>query len=87
MRLQTIKLEEYVLCYEEFSIEKLQKGKSDNKNSFERDFLNGGLNRYKGTYVSYKDGILCGQSSDEELLRRNVYFFLCTPNVDIFRVL
>ena len=89
MRLQILKREEYVLDYNEFLIEKREKSRKDaildNRLNFISDFEAGKLNRYVGTYVAYKDGVLCGQSKDEELLHREAGFNLCIP-IDIFNV-
>lgn len=91
MRLKTIYLEEYVLEYKEFIMEKILRQKENsnsitNESSFKEDLAKNRLDRYKETFVAYKEGVFCGQSCDEEILRKNVYYTLCTPNVDIFKV-
>ncbi len=91
MRLNTIKLEEYVLSFDEFKIERSRKESLnqlnlDNEASFKKELESGRLDRYQGTYVAYKDGILCGQSVEEEILKENVNFMLCTPNIRIFYI-
>ena len=91
MRLQVITREEYVLSTEEFSRELREKFKkpnfnSDNRVNFLWDFGTGELNRYRGTYVVYKEGILCGQSKDKELLYRDAVFNLCSPDIDLYPV-
>lgn len=87
MRLQTIVKEEFVLDYREFLIEKRRNGRViDNKTSFENDVKSGLLDRYQETYVAYKKGILCGQSKDEKVLRKNVDFMLYNNNIDLFYV-
>jgi hypothetical protein len=50
------------------------------------DLQTGELNRYRGTYVAYKEGILCGQSKDGELLHKEAIFNLCSPNLEIYNV-
>ncbi len=90
MGLQIIVLREYVLSLEEFRIKSSERRRlnqePNNKKTFERDLESGILNRYIRTYVAYKEGILCGQSCDEDLLKREVHYHLCVPNVDIFKV-
>lgn len=92
MRLHIISRIEYVLSSKEFKIEKEKKKfrekdfSSNNQISFSSDLAQGELDRYSGTYVAYKDGILCGQSNDEITLKNEVNYTLCIPNVDIFKV-
>ena len=88
MGLEIITKEEYVLSSKEFQIEKKRKiiknHSTNNRVSFVLDYASGELKRYKGTFVAYKEGILCGQSEDRELLYREVVFNLCEPDVKIF---
>jgi len=89
MILKLIKKEEYVLDSKEFQYEKSKKEQLENTNndlSFRRDLEKGNLERYMGTFVAYKDGVLCGQSENEEILRDHVNFVLCTPNVSLYKV-
>lgn len=89
MRLKIIKKEEYVLDFKEFLFEKSRKDESADANndlSFRRDLEKGDLGRYAGTFVAYKEGVLCGQSKDEETLRENINFVLCTPNISLYKV-
>lgn len=89
MRLKIIKKEEYVLDSKEFLFEKSRKEQLENTNndlSFRRDMEKGALERYAGTFVAYKEGVLCGQSKNEEILRENINFVLCTPNVSLYKV-
>ena len=89
MKLQIIEKEEYVLSLREFKHEKKSKETKDkdNNKAFMSDLEAGVLNRYSGGHVAYKDGILCGHSKDAELLRREVNFHLCCPNVNFYKVI
>jgi len=89
-RLQIIIHEEYVLEKKDFEIEKSEREKegigTDNKMNFFIDLLNGHLTRYRGTYVAYKDGVLCGQSRDRDKLLENAVYEFCGLKLSLFKV-
>ncbi len=86
--------EEYVLSSHEYKIRRFfrvkEKKSLDNKSSFLEDLHNKKLDRYVNpavyieTFVLYKDGILCGQSKDREVLENEGKFALCEPNLAIY---
>jgi hypothetical protein len=90
-RIQKISLlKEYVLSPEEIS--KYDRfGLSDfgenNFLNFKRDLLIHNLNFYKGTFVAYNKGILCGQSENRELLYQEASKLHGTENLAVFKVL
>ena len=91
MRLKILEREEYVLSPKEFLLEKEIREKrqvcqTDNYACFQEDLASGRLDRYRGTNVAYKDGVLCGQSKDGSILRRDAGYVLCVNNVFVFEV-
>jgi len=89
-RLKVISLREYVLSPEDFKDEKILRAKQnrhlDNESAFQEDLKINRLARYHGTYVCYKDGILCGQSKNGDQLRKEVGFELNTCNLSVYEV-
>lgn len=89
-RLQIIVHEEYILEKKDFEIEKRKREgegmDKDNKRSFLIDLSNGHLARYTGTYLAYKDGVLCGQSRDRDKLLENANYEFCQSNLSVFKV-
>ena len=84
MRLKILEREEYVLSPKEFLLEKEIREKRHA--CFQEDLASGRLDRYRGTNVAYKDGVLCGQSKDGSILRRDAGYVLCVNNVFVFEV-
>ncbi len=89
-RLQVIIHEEYILSNKDFKIEKCKREKegigTDNKMNFFIDLSIGNLARHQGTFVAYKDGVLCGQSRDRDKLLENASYEFFTPNLSLFKV-
>ena len=90
MRLQIISREEYVLSSKDFKDERAKKEREGISNNNEANFLidlsKGDLNRYKDSFVAYKEGVRCGQSEDRNSLLETASFELFTPNLSIFKV-
>lgn len=60
-----------------------------NRDSFRTDFTRQELTKYNGSFVAYTGGIFCGQSRDNEALKRAIlenYRSMHTPNTTVFHV-
>ena len=58
----------------------------DNTTSFIKDFMDDDLVRYEGSYVLYKRGVWCGQSSDLNKLREWGSYKLAKKDLAIYLV-
>ena len=71
LKLNVLTLCEFVLSKDDYAA-RPPRGRdgcaSQTTRAFIDDFRAGVLNRYRGTFVAYKKGILIGQSSDQKLL-------------------
>lgn len=92
MKLNIITHTEFLLSPEDFKIEferNKKRGMQTNQDRFSQDLLEGRLDRYKigpDSYVIYKDGVLCGHSTDKVTLHNTATYHLSTPNITLFKV-
>ncbi len=77
----------YILSHEELARQP-ERGESllDNIVSFREDFMQGLLNRYRGSAVAYHKGILCGQSMSMRGLAQKAASYYGSSDLTIFRV-
>ena len=59
---------------------------SSNAPCFKEDYEQGKLNRYRGTYVAYHKGVLCGQSKEGDLLYKAATNYYGRSNLVVFEV-
>jgi len=86
--LQRIDLTEFLLSHEDLA-QCVVRGDglpTDNATFFKFDYKTGILDRYKGTAVAYHKGILCGQSSDIELLLHEASTYFGGSSLTVFPV-
>jgi len=86
-KIQIIGFNEYILSHRELARQN-SKGEfeSDNILLFECDYKSGALNLYKGTFVLYHKGVLCGQSKDGELLIKKATSYYGASNLTAIHV-
>lgn len=89
-RLNILSLENFIFESGEIALALEKRGKKTrNGDAFLEDLDKGNFDRYqrgREEYVLYKTGILCGHSVHKEPLCFYAPFYLCTPNLTVFRV-
>jgi hypothetical protein len=85
--IRVLDLTEYILSHAELAAQS-ERDESGNSNTlwFFEDLKSGALNRYKGTYVAYHKGTLCGQSSEKDSLFKQAQNYYGRSNLAVFRV-
>lgn len=59
---------------------------ADNTEYFGKDLESGRLNAFRGSFVAYQKGVLCGQSKDRDLLFRSARACYGQSSLDVFQV-
>ena len=80
-------LTEFILDHDGLAKQKIRAEElSDVKSFFKMDYRNGTLESYKGTFVLYWKGILCGQSANAERLLKKAQNYYGRSNLLLFEV-
>lgn len=76
---------EFLFSHEELSRHKRNDWVS-NQPYFQMDYRQGKLDEYKGTFVAYHKGVMCGQSADGQKLYSEAEQYYGKSNLAVFRV-
>ncbi len=85
-KLNIISLSEFLYSHGELAAHDDRANSTEgNAACFINDLLTGTLERYRGTYVAYQKGILCGQSSKRSLYNAASAYY-GSSSLSVFRV-
>ncbi|UCD03781.1 MAG: hypothetical protein JSW73_04550 [Candidatus Woesearchaeota archaeon] len=84
--LKRITHKEFLLSHEELAKQKGGNSKTDNTIFFIAEFNKGDLDRYRGTFVAYQKGVLCGQSKYGIVLYNQAKSYYGGSSLSVLRV-
>ena len=85
--IQVVDLRDYILSHEELARQPIRgRGVLGNDVFFEMDARAGVLDRYKGSFVLYHKGVMCGQSNDGEVLFEEAGNYYGKSDLSVFKV-